>query len=172
MAGPSFDLDPVDWITAGALGEPGQRTFYLQARKEADYVALLMEKAQVEALATLAQRLLENAGVTVLPDDLDTSAQRLVEPVVPAWRAGGLSLGSDEEGARYLLEAQELIEEDEEAAVARFWMGRERLVDLAAYAAFAVQAGARERCRFCNRPIDPVEGHVCPSMNGHGPLTV
>jgi hypothetical protein len=28
----SMDLDPVDRITAGAVGPPGQRTFYLQAR--------------------------------------------------------------------------------------------------------------------------------------------
>ena len=162
MAGPSFELDPVDWITAGAVGEPGQRTFYLQARKDADYVALVMEKAQVQALAQLSQQLLENVGVTVLPDDLDAATQRLVEPVTPSWRAGGLSLGGDEEGKRFLLEARELVEEDEEAAVARFWMSRERLVDLAAYAAFAVQAGARERCRFCSRPIRSGRGARLP----------
>ena len=47
-----------------------------------------------------------------------------------------------------------------------------QLVSLAAYAAYAVHAGARERCRLCGRPIDPVDGHVCPATNGHGPLTV
>jgi len=168
----SFELDPVDWVTAGALGEPGRRVFYLQARKETEYVALVVEKGQVAALAQLAQQVLSSAGVTVTPDDLDERVQRLVEPVTAAWRVGSLALGSDEAGERFLLEAQELVDEDEEAGVARLWLGRPELVALAAHAAYAVEAGARERCRFCNRPIDPVTGHVCPATNGHGPLTV
>lgn len=168
----SYELDPVDWISAGAVGEPGRRVFYVQARKGADVVALVVEKGQVAALAQLAQQLLENAGLTVTPDDLDEAAQRLVDPVVPAWRAGSLSLGSDEDAQRFLLEAEELVDDEEEGAVARFWMGRQDLVAMAAYAAFAVSAGARERCRLCGRPIDPVLGHVCPATNGHGPLTV
>lgn len=168
----SFELDPVDWVTAGAIGEPGQRVFYLQARKDSEYVALVVEKGQVSALAQLAQQVLSGAGVIVTPDDLDERVQRLVEPVTAAWRVGSLALGSDESGERFLLEAQELVGDDEEAGVARLWLGREELVALAAHAAYAVEAGARERCRFCNRPIDPVTGHVCPATNGHGPLTV
>jgi uncharacterized repeat protein (TIGR03847 family) len=168
----SFELDPVDWISAGAIGEPGSRTFYMQARKGSQYVALVVEKGQVAALAQLAQQLLESTGVTVTPDDLDERAQRLVEPIDPAWRVGSISLGRDQEGERFLIQAEELVEEDEEGGIARFWMGREELVALAAHAAYAVLAGARERCRFCSRPIDPVLGHVCPATNGHGPLTV
>ncbi|MPZ86788.1 MAG: DUF3090 family protein [Nitriliruptorales bacterium] len=168
----SYELDPVDWISAGATGDPGARTFYVQARKGSEYVALVVEKTQVAALAQLAQQLLGTAGVTVTPDDLDERAQRLVEPVEPVWRAGALSLGADEQAQRFLLEAQELVGEEEEVAIARFWMGRDELIALAAHAAYAVSAGARERCRFCSRPIDPVAGHVCPATNGHGPLTV
>lgn len=172
----SYELDPVDWISAGAVGQPGDRTFYLQARKGAEYVALLVEKAQVAALAQLSQQLLATAGVTVQPDDLDEAAQRLVEPVVPVWRAGSISIGSDEEAERFLLEAEELATDEEEGeqdrAVARFYLRREHLVALAAHAAYAIEAGARERCRLCSRPIDPVTGHVCPASNGHGPLTV
>jgi uncharacterized repeat protein (TIGR03847 family) len=168
----SFELDPVDWISAGAIGEPGSRTFYLQARKGSQYVALVVEKTQVAALAQLAQQLLNAAGITVTPDDLDERAQRLVEPVEPAWRAGALSLGADEQAERFLLEAEALVPDEEEGAVARFWMGRQELIALTAYAAYAITSGARERCRFCSRPIDPVTGHVCPATNGHGPLTV
>jgi uncharacterized repeat protein (TIGR03847 family) len=111
--------------------------------------------------------------VAVTPDDLDEAAQQLIEPVVPAWRAGSLSIGMTEDGERFLLEAEELTEDEEkeEGGSARFWMSRDQLVALAAYAAYAVEAGARETCKLCNRPIDPVEGHVCPAMNGHGPLT-
>jgi uncharacterized repeat protein (TIGR03847 family) len=171
----SIELDPVEWITAGAVGEPGRRTFYLQARAAGEVVSLLVEKGQVQGLAQLAQELLSRAGTTVTPDDLDASGQQLVEPVTVRWRAGAMSLGMDTAGERFLLEAQEYVAEPEavedEAATARFWMSREQLVRLAAYAAFAVEAGARPSCRLCGRPIDPVTGHVCPSSNGHGPLT-
>jgi uncharacterized repeat protein (TIGR03847 family) len=170
----SFEFRPVDWLTAGAVGEPGDREFFIQARAGGEDVALLVEKEQVRMLAQLAQELLGRVDVTVTPDDLDTASQALREPVKPLWRAGTMSLGMDTDGSQFLLEAQELVgdDEDREPAVARFWMSQEQLVALAAHAAYAVEAGARERCRLCGRPIDPVEGHVCPATNGHGPLTV
>ena len=169
----SYEFRPVEWLTAGAVGKPGQREFYIQAQASGDHVSLLVEKEQVRMLAQLAQELLARVNVTVTPDDLDTSGQQLREPLKPAWRAGTMSLGMDTEGTHFLLEAEELTEdEDEEPAVARFWMTQEQLVSFAAYAAYAVQAGARERCRLCGRPIDPVDGHVCPATNGHGTLTI
>jgi uncharacterized repeat protein (TIGR03847 family) len=182
--GESFELDPVDWITAGAVGQPGRRTFYIQAKVGHGLVALVVEKGQVRMLAQLAQELLARVEVVVTPDHLDTSTQQLLEPVVPAWRAGSLSLGMDEQGERFLLEAEELLDVDEldededaeehvdEVGVARFWLDRDQLIALAAHAAFSVEAGARETCRLCSRPVDPRSGHVCPTLNGHGPLTV
>ena len=173
----SFELDPVDWISAGAVGEPGQRTFYLQARQGDTFVAIVVEKGQVAALARLAQELLARVGVTVTPDDLDEARQRVVDPIVTVWRGGGMNIGMDEDGARFVLEVDALDTGDDpeviddEPATARFWMDRDQAVALAAYAACAVEAGARERCRLCGRPIDPVDGHVCPATNGHGPLT-
>lgn len=175
--GESYELDPVDWITAGAVGAPGSRIFYLQARLGHDLVALVVEKGQVRHLAQVAQELLARVEVAVTPDDLDTATQQVLEPVVPSWRAGSLALGMDDAGERFLLEAEELLLTDEldgadeaEPGTARFWMSREQLVAMAAHAAFAVEAGARESCRLCDRPIDPVRGHVCPVLNGHGPL--
>lgn len=172
--GKRFELEAVDWITAGAVGEPGRRTFYVQARQGDELAVLLVEKDQVRLLGQLAQELLSRVDVTVTPDDLDTQGQAPVDPAVPAWRAGSLTIGMDTSGERFLLEAQEVPSEEdpEEPGSARFWMTRDQLVALAAYATYAVEAGARESCRLCGRPIDPVHGHVCPSMNGHGPLTV
>lgn len=170
--GESYEIDPVDWATAGAVGEPGRRTFYVQARRGHDLLAIIVEKTQVQWLAAQAQELLARIGVTVTPDDLNADAQQLLEPVVAAWRAGSLGLGMNDEGTRFLLEAEELVvEDDEEPGHVRLWLDRDQVVALAAYAAFVVQAGARESCRFCGRPIDPTSGHVCPARNGHGPLT-
>lgn len=180
--GESVEFESTEWITAGAVGEPGRRTFYLQARAEGRVVALLLEKAQVVALAELAQELLGRFGVTVTPDDLDEAHHRLLDGIEPLWRAGEMSIGASPDGERFLIEALELAPADPDEApdellaqppgTARFWLTRPQLVRLAAYAAYVVEAGGRERCRLCGRPIDPVEGHVCPASNGHGKLTV
>ncbi len=45
MANTIIELDPVTHITAGALGKPGHRTFFIQAERGLDRVTLLCEKA-------------------------------------------------------------------------------------------------------------------------------
>lgn len=176
----SIEFESTEWITAGAVGEPGRRTFFVQARGDDQVVALLVEKGQVAGLADLAQELLSRFDVVVTPDDLDEGHHRLIDGIEPLWRVGEISLGASSDGERFVLEAQELMltepedpdEIEQEPATARFWLTRHQLVRLAAYAAYAVEAGARERCRLCGRPIDPGEGHVCPATNGHGTLTI
>jgi uncharacterized repeat protein (TIGR03847 family) len=179
----SYDLDPVDWVTASSIGPPGDRTFYVQARKDGRYVAVVVEKTQVRALAELAQELLARVEVTVTPDDVSSDLE-LHGPVQPVWRAGRMSLGSDEEGEVFVLEALELQLDDpdddpddadeEDAlpdpAVLRIVMDRQQLVALAAFAAFAVEHGGRERCQVCEGLRDPMGGCMgCPLTNGSGP---
>lgn len=179
----SIEFESTEWITAGAIGEPGRRTFFIQARSGSRTIALLVEKGQVAGLADLAQQLLSRFDVIVTPDDLDAAHHQLVDGIEPLWRVGEMSLGGSADGERFVLECAEVTfadpDEDPpsdadlfEPATARFWLTRYQLVRLAAYAAFAVEAGSRERCRLCGRPIDPGEGHVCPASNGHGTLTV
>jgi uncharacterized repeat protein (TIGR03847 family) len=183
----SIEFESTEWITAGAVGEPGRRTFFLQARAESRVVALLLEKGQVAGLADLAQQLLSRFDVVVMPDDLDTAHHELIDGIEPLWRVGEMSLGASADGERFVLECAEVLFADpddlddlddvieaaiEDRATARFWLTRHQLVRLAAYAAFAVEAGSRERCRLCGRPIDPGDGHVCPASNGHGKLTI
>jgi uncharacterized repeat protein (TIGR03847 family) len=192
----SFDLDPVDWVTASSIGPAGDRTFYIQARKDGQHVAVVVEKGQVRALAELAQELLARVGVTVTPDDV-SSEQELHGPVQPVWRAGRMSLGSDEPGEVFILEAEELLldddeyddedegfegdagyDEDEELdepdlATLRIVMDRDQLIRLAAFAAFAVEHGGRERCQVCEGLRDPKAGCMgCPLTNGSGPKRI
>ena len=54
-----MELGHVDRITADAIGEPGMRTFYLQARAGAQLVTVIVEKEQVQLLATSVLELLE-----------------------------------------------------------------------------------------------------------------
>ena len=46
-----FIFDDPDRFVAGTVGEPGERAFYLQARKGGSLVSVGLEKVQVAALA-------------------------------------------------------------------------------------------------------------------------
>ena len=173
----SFDLDPVTRLAAGAVGEPGQRTFYLQARSQDQVVTLLVEKEQVRALAVSIEQMLAALPEPLEPElDVAVSDADIQEPLIPEWRVGPMALQYDEARDRMVLIASEALPVDEEnpepqpddapdAATARFVATRAQVRALAEHAAGVVEAG-RPRCRFCGFPMD-AEGHVCPAMNGH-----
>ena len=169
-----MDLGPVDRITTDAVGEPGTRVFYLQARQADEVVTVVVEKEQVQLLGASILELLANAGRETGEgpgdDELD-----LEEPIEPRWRAGRLSIGLDEERDLFLLEVEEfqpeLGEDDparlllEEPDSVRLWATREQMFALSRHAAVVAERG-RPACQFCGNPIDP-SGHACPAMNGH-----
>lgn len=108
-----IELDPVDRITAGAVGSPGERVFYLQGRKGDQLVTLLVEKQQVQLLAASVVEILSRVGKETgqgPPED----EMALDEPLVPEWRAGRLSIGYNEERDLLMFEAEELLEEEPE----------------------------------------------------------
>jgi uncharacterized repeat protein (TIGR03847 family) len=181
------DLERVDRITAGAVGEPGERTFFLQARQGDRSVTILVEKEQVELLGTSILEILATVGRET-GEGPPSEELGLEPPLEPLWRAGRLSIGYAEERDLMLLEIEELVDEpedeqdeaedepeDETAPVAetegpepdrvRLWATREQMFALARHGATVAERG-RPRCRFCGNPIDP-EGHMCPAMNGH-----
>src|SRR5215813_3145233 len=79
----SFEFVAPDHFTAGAIGPPGQRVFYIQSREKGSLVTLKSEKEQVRALAQYLSGLLEKlpaVGERMPPRDLS-----LIEPVDEAW---------------------------------------------------------------------------------------
>jgi uncharacterized repeat protein (TIGR03847 family) len=111
----SMDLDPVDRITTGAIGPPGQRAFYLQARHGDDVATIAVEKQQVQLLAASILEILARVGKET-GEGPGEEAMALEEPVEPMWQAGRLSIGYVEDRDLLLLEIHELVEgeEDEE----------------------------------------------------------
>jgi uncharacterized repeat protein (TIGR03847 family) len=104
-----FFFDPPDRFVAGTVGEPGQRTFFLQARKATQVVSVVLEKVQVQVLAERLDQLLdelEESGITptVVPPTPDT--EPLDEPLVETFRATTLTLGWDADAERVLVEAR------------------------------------------------------------------
>lgn len=182
-------FDPPERFVSGTVGEPGQRTFFLQAREGARLVSVSLEKQQVSALAERIDELLDElmtaAGDEVLipaiaPRDLvDTGP--LEQPIEEEFRAGTMTLSWDGSDERVVIEVFPFTE----AAVVSPEQLQEDLEDLlepepeeiflvrisaAAARSFversrSVVGAGRPDCPFCGEPIDP-DGHLCVRANG------
>jgi uncharacterized repeat protein (TIGR03847 family) len=177
----AIELDPVDRIATGAVGEPGERTFFLQGKKGDHLVTLLVEKGQVQQLAAAVVEILARIGADPSAEP-DTTTMDLESPLEPEWRAGRLAIGYEEDRDLLVLEVEELVPEEEEEnatetvveekepepGMVRFWATKDQMLALARQGA-AVCAAGRPTCQFCGNPID-ADGHMCPAMNGHREL--
>ena len=174
-------FDPPDRFVAGTVGQPGDRTFYLQASGDGRTVSVALEKLQVSVLAQRLEELLEEvrrrgAGdvPAVAPKELEDTAP-LDAPVEEEFRVGTMGLAWDGEGEVVVIEALAPTEgEDEVEPLSDADDGPDTLrVRITAEAARAfvvraqrVVAAGRPPCPLCALPLDP-EGHICPRQNGH-----
>lgn len=184
-------FDPPERFIAGTVGEPGARSFFLQARTGTRVTSVALEKQQVQILGERVDELLDElmgaGGVaTVIPaltpvDHVDTAP--LEQPIVEEFRAGTITLSWDGEDERVVIEVFPVVEvedpieadeddlvdlpidepEPEELFIVRLTPVQARV--FATRAASVVQAG-RPSCQFCGGPVDPA-GHLCPRANGY-----
>ena len=169
----SFELKAPDLFTAGAVGSPGQRVFFLQAREGGLLVTLKVEKEHVRVLGEYLAGALAKLGASGdAPAAPASDAEvALVEPVIPAWAVRSIGVGYDEAARRFVVVAEELIEEEEdqaarETASARFEITHAQAALFAARVQALMKAG-RPPCPVCGQPKNP-SGHICPRQNGHG----
>jgi uncharacterized repeat protein (TIGR03847 family) len=177
-------FDPPERFVAGTVGQPGDRTFFLQARDGPRVVSIVLEKVQV---AVLADRLgdllseLERRGIEAAAPDAPASNEDtgpLDEPINEAFRAGSLTLGWDVDDEMVLVEARaqsedgEAIDPDEDddededgPDLLRVRITADAARSFVARAERIVGAG-RPPCPLCGAPLDP-QGHICPRRNGH-----
>ena len=170
---PSFELPQPERFTAGTVGEPGQRVFFLQAEGDGRMVTLKCEKQQVGALAEHLAALMADLP---LPgeDDLVATDVDFVEPSTAAWAVGRMGVAWDEGEDRLVLQCEEVVAVDEEGepittddldvpATARFRLTRAQVVAFVEVARDLVNAG-RPPCYLCGLPMDP-SGHICARLN-------
>lgn len=182
-----FSYDPPDRFVAGTVGEPGQRTFFLQASGGGRVTSVALEKQQVAVLAERVEALLDEvvrrsageAPVPALaPADVTDNAP-METPIEEEFRVGTMALAWDIEDEVVVIEAQAvaddpeadedtpLIDDDDEDGPPLL---RVRLSGPVARAfvarAQALVAAGRPPCPFCGGPLD-VSGHVCPRANGY-----
>ena len=184
-----YEYDPPERFVAGTVGEPGARTFFLQARSGPRLTTVALEKRQVAVLAERVDELLDevlrrsggSAPVPALTPAATEDTGPLDTPIEQEFRVGTMSLSWDSDAQRVVIEcfaatdaeqdaeqdAEDLPDHADEAVGAVL---RVALTGAAARGfakrALAVVAAGRPPCPFCSNPLDP-EGHICPRANGY-----
>jgi uncharacterized repeat protein (TIGR03847 family) len=173
MSDDAIEFDPVDTISAGAVGIPGHRRFMIQATKNGAVLAVLLEKEQVALFATEAGTFLDNLDLSESGlDPVNDALCGQVADVEPLFRARVIGIGYDPARELVLIELRETppADEDEnadpsepEGMVARLYATRAQVRAVTRHGAAAVERG-RPPCPLCQGPMDP-EGHHCPRWN-------
>ncbi|HEX6448332.1 MAG TPA: DUF3090 domain-containing protein [Trebonia sp.] len=180
---PVFYYDPPDRFVAGSVGQPGDRTFYLQAASSGRVTSVVLEKFQVSLLAERIDELLDEVlrrtgGDVTIPAAAPSGLKDdgpLDLPLTEDFRVGAIALAWDSDGDRVVIEAQEESEEPVEPLaddVPADGPGVLRVrISPAAARAFAERAlqlvaAGRPPCPLCGLPLD-ASGHICPRQNGH-----
>jgi len=156
-----IELNPVSHITVGVIGQPGERTFYLQGAQGTQTISLKVEKEQANVLGGSFDSLLKELDEKY-PDRSKTEEavwmdMSLREPVEELFRVGNMGLGYNEDSDQIVLVAYELVPEDEEPNVVSFWVSRDQAKLLIPHIQGIVRSG-----RF----FDP-GNEFSPKLNGH-----
>lgn len=178
-------FDPVERFVVGTVGEPGERSFFLQARTGNRLASVLLEKTQVIAIADRLEillRELRRLDPALVIERLDRDDQPLETPIVEEFRVGVVSLswlsdremisielqGVDENSPEGLegLQSEEIFNDDTDGPdLLRVILTPSQTDAFVKRAAAVVNAG-RPPCPFCGLALDP-KGHVCPRANGY-----
>lgn len=171
-----------DRFVTGTVGEPGDRTFFLQASEDVRTISVAIEKQQVAVLAERLDSLLEEVasrfGADVpeeIPDNL-IDVGPLTVPVEEEFRVGTMGLGWDADSSAVVIELLAITEGevDETVVLDDTEEGPDAVrvfLSPAAARAFAERAdrvlnAGRRPCPLCAEPLDPA-GHICPRQNGY-----
>jgi len=174
-------FDWPDRLVVGTVGQPGSRTFYLQARSGTQMVSVALEKGQSAALAERIEEVLDELmadegnpfSIPALAPEGLLDNDPLDQPVDEQFRAGAMTLGWDPTTAQIVIEAFPIVETEEEALdpveiepdevlLVRIPVGSAR--------AFAkrtrdVVVSGRPICPLCHVPMDS-DDHVCTLPDG------
>ncbi len=165
------EFDPVDRLAAGAIGEPGNREFLLQAQRGDVQITILLEKQQVAVMAAEAMTFLDRIDSDEsLPTSGDGIDAALREPAIASFRARAVGMGYDPRRQTLLIELREHAvdddepdDEDAEGWIVRIYATKPQL-RAACIAALDAVSNGRPICEWCELPMNP-DGHLCPKWN-------
>lgn len=169
-----------DRFVAGTVGQPGSRTFYLQAVHDKRVVSVLCEKQQVAILAERIGALLveinRRFGTPLPPETEVADLSPLITPVDAEFQVGTMGLGWDAEAESVVVELLAVSETEYDASVilddaedgpdaVRVFLSPESARQFAERSQRVIAAG-RPPCPLCEEPLDP-DGHLCVRTNGY-----
>lgn len=171
-----------DRFVAGTVGEPGDRTFYLQASEDVRTVSVTIEKQQVVVLAERLSALLEEVASRFgadIPDEVpedQVDVAPLTVPVEEEFRVGTMGLGWDADSGAVVVELLAITEGEVDETVVlddteegpdavRVFLSPVAARAFSERADRVVNAG-RKPCPLCAEPLDAA-GHICPRQNGY-----
>ncbi len=168
-------------FTVGTVGQPGERTFFIQARDRTRLISVSLEKAQVQALSERLQymiREIKQSDPTTVTVKLPQDGAPLDTPIEEEFRIGiiGLAFEADRQLIQIDLQAvsendggnPEFIDVDDltgDQDILRVLISPSEADRFCKRCNSVVSAG-RQPCPFCGGPIDP-RGHLCPRANGY-----
>ena len=182
--------DAPDRFVAGTVGQPGERSFFLQAREGNRITSVACEKQQVSVLAEHLDRVLDevlrrSAGEVNVPPASSRAhdTDPLDAPITEEFRVGTMTIAWDPSIDRIVIELFSNVDVDEERTRAAEAPSTEEPDEIDADEVFVVKitasyardfvaraqslvAAGRPSCPFCLQPIDP-HGHICPRANGY-----
>ena len=174
-------FDPVERFVAGTVGQPGERTFFIQARTGSRLISVSLEKTQVQALAerlTYMIREIKQSDPTIVIQRLTRDDAPLETPIEEEFRIGVIGIAFDASRELIQIDLQAVSEGDEEEPefidvddltgdqdIMRVLISPSMAEQFAKRAMSVVSAG-RLPCPFCGGPID-MRGHLCPRANGY-----
>ncbi len=177
MSGIVHRFDPPTRCVVGTVGQPGERTFFLQVQDANRVISVMLEKEQVRILSERLKDLLDQ----VAPESaaiFEVDDAPLTQPILADFRVGILGLAWDADERRVIIEAGSRVVEIEDGDDLPREDGDEEsneVLDIRLTVAQArgfierslrVLRAGRPPCPFCGNVLDP-SGHICPRANGY-----
>jgi len=168
---------PANRFIVSAIGEPGQREFFMQVKSEGNLNTVAIDKGQVIALAERLEELIRELrrGKLASPEELTAPAVQddapLELPIESDFTVGVISITWENE---YVVVNMQAASQDDELLIDDIDFGPDLIVanlkinqikGFCDRANLVVNAG-RPACPFCALPVDPL-GHLCPRANGY-----
>lgn len=170
-----------DRFVAGTVGEPGDRSFFLQAVHDARVVSVALEKQQVQVLADRMGLLLEEVhrrfGADVPPEETEVGdTSPLLTPIDTEFRVGTMGLGWDSDAGAVVVELLAVSESEIDESVVlddteegpdavRVFLTPVQAREFALRSERVIAAG-RAPCPLCGQPLTQ-DGHICIRTNGY-----
>lgn len=169
--------EPATRFIVSAIGQPGEREFFIQVKSKDAINTLAIDKNQVVALTQRFEELIRELRRAQMLTTEESSVSPLIDdkplelPIEQDFQIGVISITWKSDHVVVNIQAasqdDELVLDDLESGpdlvIATLQINQVK--GFCERAKMVVSAG-RPACPFCSLPVDP-NGHLCPRANGY-----